>query len=88
MTGLHWKSERRAGGHPPYYWGTGYVSERHERGKIFQRDGFFKEPSLFVSTHNRRSDDGLKSIAQPIRRSTPPMGVIAPSQRMFVTART
>ncbi len=29
----------------------------------------------------------LKSKAQPMMKRTPPMGVIAPSQRMFVRAR-
>ena len=35
MTCLHWKSERRVIGHPPYYEGTGNVSERHKWGKTF-----------------------------------------------------
>lgn len=59
MTGLHWKSERREGGHPPYIEGTGNASERHERGKILGTILHQDRPLFLSPAFRERISDGF-----------------------------
>ncbi len=68
MTGLHWKSERRAGGHPPYYWGTGSASERHERGKTLNKKTVLSGTVFFVPG----TDRAYSAVSFPNTRASVP----------------